>query len=56
MDRGESADYALAEDQVRKVLRECHDPKDLALFQCMVFGSLRAGEVAHVRPDWLSAV
>ena len=52
MERGNSKEYALNEEQVVRIGRAIADPKDKAIFEDLVYGGLRAGEMAHMRPHW----
>ena len=52
--RGESAEYALTEAQVKAVLAACQDIDERVTIGCQLFLGLRVGELAHMRADWIT--
>jgi len=54
-ERGESADYALEQPQVAKLLAACSTLEDKVLIGCQLWLGLRVSELVHTRADWITS-
>lgn len=52
--RGESAEYALTNNQVIEVQAACQDLEERVTISCQLFLGLRVSELAHMRSDWIT--
>lgn len=51
--RGNSADYALTQSQIVKLLAACKDIEDRIIVGVPLFLGFRVSELAHMRADWI---
>ena len=52
--RGESAEYALSQNQVQAVLNTCQDSDERITIGMQIFCGLRVSELVHMRSDWVT--
>lgn len=52
--RGDSAEYALTQTQVKTLLSVCRDTEEKVTIGMMVFCGLRISELTHMRADWIT--
>lgn len=54
MRRGESADFTLSQEQVKKVLAVCKDLDERVTIGLQLFCGLRISEVVHLNSSWVT--
>ena len=52
-ERGDSAEYALEEDEVPRALGACIDLEERIIIKVPLYLGLRVGELAHMKAEWL---
>lgn len=52
--RGESANYALTQEQVQRALSNCRDNTDRVIIGTQIWLGLRVSELVHLRADWIT--
>lgn len=52
--RGDSAEYALTQHQVKEVQAACQDLTERVVIGCLLFLGLRISELVHLRADWIT--